>query len=173
MIWPGLHFPTACAFRCSQPPGAFIRSEPAGLVPCRIRSWGHPSEPCSSRAAVRCFQRRSPLGVCAPSGSCSARESATRFSGLDWHRARSSPGPFPLQGSPSYRAGPAIHRSSPPVVGPADASGLRASTSGSHTRKARHVSLETADPPGVCGLMTRHARSSLARILESPPKAPG
>jgi len=55
--------PTACAFRFSQPPGAFIRPEPAGLVPCRIRSWGHPPEPSSSRAAVRCFQRRSPLGV--------------------------------------------------------------------------------------------------------------
>jgi len=63
MNWPGLHFPTACAFRFSQPLGAFIRPEPAGLVSCRIRSWGHPPEPCSSRAAVRCLQRRSPLGV--------------------------------------------------------------------------------------------------------------
>jgi hypothetical protein len=54
---------TACAFRFSQPLGAFIRPEPAGLVPCRIRSWGHPPELCSSRAAVRCLQRRSPLGV--------------------------------------------------------------------------------------------------------------
>jgi len=56
-------FPTACAFRFSQPLGAFIRLEPAGLVPCRIRSWGHPPEPSSSRAAVRCLQRRSPHGV--------------------------------------------------------------------------------------------------------------
>jgi hypothetical protein len=55
--------PTACAFRLSQPPDAFIRPEPAGLVPCRIRSWGHPPELSSSRAAVRCFQRRSPHGV--------------------------------------------------------------------------------------------------------------
>jgi len=61
--WPGLHFPTACAFRFSQPPGAFIRSEPAGLVSCRIRSWGYPPELSSSRAAVRRFQRRYPLGV--------------------------------------------------------------------------------------------------------------
>jgi len=38
----GNAFPTACAFRFSQPPGAFIRLEPAGLVPCRIRSWGPP-----------------------------------------------------------------------------------------------------------------------------------
>jgi len=59
----GYAFPTACAYRFSQPPGAFIRPEPAGLVPCRIRSWGHPPEPSSSHAAVRCFQRLSPRGV--------------------------------------------------------------------------------------------------------------
>jgi hypothetical protein len=53
-------FPTACAFRFSQPPGTFIRSEPAGLVSCRIRSWGHPPELCSSDAAARCFQRLFP-----------------------------------------------------------------------------------------------------------------
>jgi hypothetical protein len=40
--WPGLPHPTACASRFSQPPGAFIRSEPAGLVSCQIRSWGSP-----------------------------------------------------------------------------------------------------------------------------------
>jgi hypothetical protein len=61
--WAGLHVPTACAFRFSQPPGAFIRPEPAGLISCRIRSWGHPPEPFSSHVAVRCPQRRSPLGV--------------------------------------------------------------------------------------------------------------
>jgi hypothetical protein len=38
--WPGLPHPTACASRFSQPPGASIRPEPAGLVSCRIRSWG-------------------------------------------------------------------------------------------------------------------------------------
>jgi len=59
----GHAIPTACAFRFSQPLGAFIRPKPAGLVPCRIRSWDHPPELSSSRAAVRCFQRRSPLGV--------------------------------------------------------------------------------------------------------------
>jgi len=61
--WSSLPCLTACAFRFSQPPGAFIRPEPAGLISCRIRSWGHPPELSSSRAAVRCFQRRSPLGV--------------------------------------------------------------------------------------------------------------
>jgi hypothetical protein len=104
--WPSLPSSTACAFRCSQPPGASIRPELAGLVSCRIRSWGTPSELCSSREAARCFQRRYPRGVSTPSGSCSARESATRSSGLDWGRARSSPGCSPLQGSHSLRDGP-------------------------------------------------------------------
>jgi hypothetical protein len=36
----GCRFPTACAFRLSQPPDASIRHVPAGLVSCRIRSWG-------------------------------------------------------------------------------------------------------------------------------------
>jgi hypothetical protein len=63
MNWSSLPRLTACAFRFSQPLGAFIRPKPAGLVSCRIRSWGHPPELFSSRAAVRCSQRRSPLGV--------------------------------------------------------------------------------------------------------------
>jgi hypothetical protein len=36
----GLAYPTACASRFSQPPDAFIRPEPGGLVSCHIRSWG-------------------------------------------------------------------------------------------------------------------------------------
>jgi len=61
--WSGLHLPTACVFRFSQPLDALIRPEPAGLISCRIRSWGHPPELSSFRAAARCFQRRYPLGV--------------------------------------------------------------------------------------------------------------
>jgi len=56
-------FPTACASRLSQPPGTFIRSEPAGLISCRIRSWDHPPKLCPSDAAAHCFQRHSPLDV--------------------------------------------------------------------------------------------------------------
>jgi len=82
MNWSSLPRPTACAFRFSQPLGAFIRPEPAGLVSCRIRSWGHPPELSSSRAAVRRLQRRSPRGVSTPTGSFSTRESATRSSCL-------------------------------------------------------------------------------------------
>ena len=37
---PGLPHPVACAFRFSQPPGALFRHVLAGLVSCRIRSWG-------------------------------------------------------------------------------------------------------------------------------------
>jgi hypothetical protein len=63
MNWLDLPHPTAYAFRCSQPLGVFIRPELAGLVSCRIHSWGRPSKRCSSRAAVRCFQRPSPHDV--------------------------------------------------------------------------------------------------------------
>jgi len=152
----GPAFPTACAFRYSQPPGAFIRPEPAGLVSCRIRSWGHPSELCSSLAAARCFQRRSPHDVrdafrvllrerirhpvqlfklkterVALLGICPSR---VRLS-LRWSRFR---------------------RTSPRVVAMLDASGQRSSTSGSHSQRAWQVSLETANPHGVCSLLMRH-----------------
>jgi len=33
---------TTCAFRFSQPPGAFFRPKPAGPISCRIRPWGLP-----------------------------------------------------------------------------------------------------------------------------------
>jgi hypothetical protein len=38
----GLPHLNACASGFSQPPDAFIRPVPAGLVSCRIRSWGSP-----------------------------------------------------------------------------------------------------------------------------------
>jgi hypothetical protein len=67
MNWPGLHS------RPPAPSGSHNLLAPSsapslpGLVSCRIRSWGHPSELSSSRAAARCLQRRSPLGVRAAS----------------------------------------------------------------------------------------------------------
>jgi hypothetical protein len=39
-MWTGLPHPAGCALRFSRPLGAFIHREPAGLVSCRIRSWG-------------------------------------------------------------------------------------------------------------------------------------
>jgi hypothetical protein len=156
MNWPGLHLPTACAFRFSQPPGAFIRPEPAGLVSCRIRSWGHPPELSSSRAAVRCFQRHSPPAVrlCRRGFRvflrARVRHLVQRFR-LKTKRVALL-GLFPSRVLPLF----ALARPSPilPSCGcPSDASGRTGSTSGSPTQRARLVSLETADPPGVCGLL--------------------
>jgi len=90
----------------------------AGLISCRIRSWGHPSELCSSHAAVRCFQRRSPLGVPTafrvllharirhPTQLFKLRSSAQ----LSW--ASSPPGSYALSRCPG------LHRSSPHAVHP-------------------------------------------------------
>jgi hypothetical protein len=85
----------------------------AGPLSCRIRSWGRPPEPCSSRAAARCFQRRSPLGVsCAfrvllharirhPTQLFKLKPSAK----LSWA--------FPSPGFLSSWRCPGLHRSSP------------------------------------------------------------
>jgi hypothetical protein len=66
---------SACTSRFSQPPGAFIRREPAGPVSCRLRSWGSfPPEPCSSRAAVRRLRRLYPHVVHYDHTDCSRPE---------------------------------------------------------------------------------------------------
>jgi len=84
MSWPELHLPTACAFRFSQPPGAFIRPEPARpyfmpdpLLGSTLQSFVPPAQPyaVSSAAPLVAFET--------PSGFFSARESAIRSSGLD------------------------------------------------------------------------------------------
>jgi len=54
------------------------------------------------------------LAFPAPSGFCSTRESASRLSGLDYNRTRSSPGYFPLQGFRSLCAGLTFAR--PPLL---------------------------------------------------------
>jgi hypothetical protein len=54
---------TPNVYRFSQPLDASNRSEPAGLISYRIRSWGSLFRAFSSRTAVRCFQRRYPLNV--------------------------------------------------------------------------------------------------------------
>jgi hypothetical protein len=115
MKWLGLPHPTACAFRFSQPPGAFIRPEPepalfhAGSAPgVTLQSFLPPAQPHAVSGAVPL------LAFQPPSGSCSARESATRPSCLSWSRARSSPGPFPLQGTPPRDVVPAF--TGPPLM---------------------------------------------------------
>jgi len=167
-----LHTRTACVFRFSQPRDAFIRPEPAGLISCRIRSWGHPPELCSSRAAVRCFQRQSPHDVFTPSGFCSTRESATRTGGLDQIRARSSPGPFPLQGFLSPGDGAAFTVPSLMRLTLSNASVPSGSTPGHRSPEDGLVSFETAYPPGVSGLLIDHVRSNIrgfwSHLLSSP-----
>jgi hypothetical protein len=113
----------------------------------------NPPELSSSRAAVRCFQRLSPLGVRAAFRvflRARVRHSTQRFrlkssAWLSW--AFSPPGfSFSLRWSD-------LRRSSPHAVTLSDASGRTGSTSGSLTQRVWLVSLETADPPGVCGLV--------------------
>ena len=58
----------------------------------------HPSELCSSRAAVRRLRRPYPRDVLPPSGSCSARESAYTRRPEGRRLPRSSPGLAALQG---------------------------------------------------------------------------
>jgi hypothetical protein len=70
------YFPTASVFRFSQPPDAFFRPKPVGLISCQIRPWVRPSKPSSPRAAVHCSQCLSPLDVSTSSGFFSARRSA-------------------------------------------------------------------------------------------------
>jgi len=109
---------------------------------------------------------------CPPTGFCSARESATWLGGLDRNQARSSPGPFPLQGSNSLGDGPVF--TGPPLMRFArpDANVRKSPASGCPSPKAWPISRETANPPGVSGLMTCHIRSSRtrfgSRLLRSP-----
>jgi hypothetical protein len=100
---------TTSASRFSQPPDAFFRPEPAGLISCQIRSWGRPPELSPSRAAARRFRRHSPLDIGSTHNESpclqgfSPRESPPpNLSDLDRNPARSSPGPFSLQGFHSF-----------------------------------------------------------------------
>lgn len=55
---------SACASRLSQPPDAFVRPAPTGLVSCRIRPWGCALQSfVPLRAAARRLRRRCPPGV--------------------------------------------------------------------------------------------------------------
>jgi hypothetical protein len=98
------------------------------------------------------------------SGCCSAREFATERQGFRPPRARSSPGHFSLQGVHPHGNEHGLHRASPHVVLTRDASGSHAATSGSCFPRGWLVSLETADPPGISRLVTRHSRSSRTRL---------
>jgi hypothetical protein len=120
-----------------------------------LQSFLPPAQPCTVPGVLPL------LAFTPPSGFCSARESATRPSGLDWSRARSSPGSFSLQGLHSLRWS-GLHRPSPHAVFRPDLIGQPDAASGCLSQKAWQVSLETADPPGILGLMIRHACLSTA-----------
>jgi hypothetical protein len=171
--WPGLHLRTACVFRFSQPLDAFFRFEPAGLVSCRIRSRVHPPKLSSSNAAVRCFQRRSPLGV--PTAfrvllRAGIRHSVQRFR-LNTERVAPL-GLFPsrvLSLSALVRPSPDLP-SCGCLLGRKRPSSLHFRVS--HAERSARLSRDRRPswglwPPG------RHACSSIDGILESPPKAPG
>jgi hypothetical protein len=145
--WPGLPRPTACAYRFSQPPGAFIRPEPAGLVSCQIRSWGFalqsiapPAQPYAVSGAATLMTLRRPAAASqpalanrrngppspasgkpakrpSPSGFCSTRESATRPRRVRPVGARSSPGLFRPPGCFPSLAWTGFHRASPHGLG--------------------------------------------------------
>jgi hypothetical protein len=73
-----------------------------------LQSFLPPAQPYAVSSAIPL------LAFPTPSGCCSTRESATRLSGLDCNRARSSPGSFPLQGFHFLCAGPAF--AGPPLL---------------------------------------------------------
>jgi len=114
MIWPGLHS------RPPAPSGAhnLLAPSSAPSLPAlfhagsalgvTLQSFPPLAQPYAVPSAVPL------LAFSTPSGSCSTRESANRLSGLDYNRPRSSPGPFPLQGSRSTYAGPAF--AGPPLL---------------------------------------------------------
>jgi hypothetical protein len=99
-----------------------------------------------------------------PSGFSSVRESVTRPSGLDWSRARSSPGHFPFQGVHSLCDAPAFTGAPLTQLTRTDANGHSSLATGYLSQRAWLISLETADPPRVSGLLLPHARSSIARF---------
>jgi hypothetical protein len=144
-----------------------------GLVSCRIRSWGHPPELSSSRAAVRCFQRRSPLdvrnafrvllhaGVRHPVQLFKLKTERVALLGLFPSRVLS----LPTLARPSSDL-------------PSCGCRLRRKRLNQLHYRVSHVE-STAGLSRDCrpswGLWPsgRHTRSSHALILESPPKAPG
>jgi len=149
----GIALPTACAFRFSQPLGAFIRPEPTR--PCSMPDplLGSPSRAFLLPRSRTLFPAPFPSWRLRRLQGFAPRESPPPSPVVYAEtRARSSPGSFPLQGF-SLCVGPAF--TGPPLLwfSGSDASGQTSSTSGSPTPRAWLVSLETANPPGVSGLL--------------------
>jgi hypothetical protein len=115
-------------------------------------------QPAPSRHSVR------PVRQSPPSGCCSTRESVTRRRRFRPSPARSSPGPFSLQGAPPRLDGRGLRRASPHAVRCPGASDRYTATPGSCSNRGWLVSLETADPPGIPRLVILHNRSREPRF---------
>jgi hypothetical protein len=110
--WPGLPRPTACTFRFSQPPGASIRPEPAGLVSCRIRSWGcalqsfaPPAQPYAVSGAATLLSFGRPRRPPRPPGSAGPEGPPNPDGLMERPRERPRLQGFAPHGSPPLTAG--------------------------------------------------------------------
>jgi hypothetical protein len=168
-----MHLPTACAFRFSQPLGAFIRpSLPAlfhagSALGVTLQSFLPPVQPCvvSNASPLLAFQP--------PSGFCSAPESATRSGGLGQKTERVALlGIFPFRVfslSALSRPSPVLPSCSYPL-GRNRPNGLHFRVS--HAESTACLSRNRRPSWGLWPF-SRHIRLGVAWILESPPKAPG
>lgn len=107
------------------------------------------------------------------SGCCSARKSATRLSGLDQIRARSSPGYLPLQGVLSHGDGPAF--TGPPLLRFNHPDHDRQEDRRSRVSLAKSKACLSRDCRPSWGLWPREPSHlfECRGILESPPRGPG
>jgi len=138
-------FLATCAFRLSQPPGAFIRPEPTrpSFMPDPLL--GFPFRAFLLSRSRTLFPAPLTLLPFEPaSGSCSTRESATRFGCLGQNRARSSPGLFPFR--VLSRSWPDLHRASPLVVLCPSANAQITATPGSCASRAWPISFKDCRP---------------------------
>jgi hypothetical protein len=166
--------PPACALGFSRPLGAFIRPVPAGLVSCRIRSWG-----CTLQSLPPLAQPHAVSGAVPLVSLDLSRILASRTPKRAPHETRELPrlqgfapreslppnanglGPRPAHGShgllPS-RVFSLVAAARPSPCLPSWASSVNrkrstAGPSGSRPPRGRLVSCETAGPPGLCRLL--------------------
>jgi hypothetical protein len=181
-LWPGLPHPAACTFRFSRPLGALVRSEPAGLVSCQIRSWGCALQSLAPLPQPYVVSDAAPLvalgGEPNPSDhrAATAETAATRHSygragtrsRLQGFAPRKSPPPCtgglgrfrrvallgfcPPGCSPPTKR--PIQSASPHGLGSSGANDRKSDPTGYSFRRDGLASLETADPPGLLRLMT-------------------
>jgi hypothetical protein len=192
--------PSACVYRFSQPPDAFLRPVPAGpyfrpdpLLGFSLQSLVPPAQPHAVSGAValvslghRPYPRPAPsrrsrssapvarpqaVGEAPPSGPCSTRESDRPGRWFRPTRARSSLGIHPLQGTPSRWNGTAF--TAPPLLWLPQPTSGRNSTTGS-CLPASPAGL-TWRLPALLGFRALCSSRTFERqaVRESPPRRPG